>query len=349
MLFHRSCQVLGLRRSAGAALHWPGLAARSSSTASSSGNDKDDEIPSLRDVSTEAQQRKLREAGVTPGIDVTNSEQVHAVGRRLRSRRTMDDIYAVVLEESLKNKDEGKRVSADDVYKRTQERLYEEEHGRKPPSHTDFQVKYMPWGPDFELERLEKVSYTENDPWPDRAVTPENPVYNINMVESADAETAAAMNDAEVRMYHPRKGFDPRQEFSDAVDELGHWEMEFLAFVREVPLWQRRTLPLLHEHYRNIAHRVRRAEKRFVHCRNAALAPAKAGSAAYTATEAWIERIRKMIAETHKSLATRSYDPLKMKKSVLGKLLRMTSDDFEFHKIKEKEKRNNLIAEFNGE
>jgi hypothetical protein len=262
----------------------------------------------------------------------------------------MDDIYAMVLEESLKSKDDGKPVSQDAVYKRTQERLYEEEYGRKPPSKTDFQVKYMPWGPDFLLERLEReTTFTDNDPWPERAVTPENPVYNINAVETADAKTAAAMNEAEVRMYHPRKGFDPRQEFSDSVDELGHWEDEFLTFVREVPLWQRRTLPLLHEHYRNIAHRVLRAEKRFIHCRNAALAPAKAGSAAFAATENWVEQIRKVIAETHKSLATRSYDPLKMKKSELGKLMRMSADDFELHKIKAKMKRNAIIAEFNGE
>lgn len=346
---------MGRGAAAAALSHTRRCTSNTSDASSSPLADQDEQIPNLRSVAQDAQRRRNDALGLS-GVDPKSAEQVHAAGRRIRSKRTYDDIVAAVLDETLKDMDQGAASpTTDQVYKRTQERLYEEEFGHKPTSSSDFQVKYLPFGPDFSLNRLEQPTYDENDPWPERSVTPENPVYNLHMVEDVadggrSAEANKAANDAAAqRMYMPRKGFPPLAEFSDAVDELGHWEMACIAFATAVPLWQRRTLPLLHEHYRNMAHRVIRAERRFTQCRNAALAPAQASSAAFAATEEWIARVRRLLQEIHKSLAAPAYDPLKMKRSALGRYMRMSAEEMEAFKAKEKQRRNALIAEFGKE
>ena len=345
MILLRRCRVPPLL----ANLH---LSPRHSATTGGSGdsstsNAKED-IPELRSIAQESARRRATAFDLA-GLDVKNPEQVHAAARRVRRRRTMDDVLGIVLDESLKDKDRGINTTAENIAKRTQEKLYEEEHGRKPPSKNDFQVKYMPWGPDFSLHRLEETHVFDGDLWPERSVTPENPVINKHLVETqgVQLDDAAVINNE--AMFQPRPGRDPRDEFCDSADELAHWEIQFITFIRDVPLWQRRTLPLLHEHYRSLAHRLIRAEKRFVRCRDAALAPGRVGSAAFKATEDWIERSRKLISETHKSLASMAYDPLKMKRSLIGSYMRFSAEEFERFKDREQQRRNQLISEFNGQ
>ena len=69
----------------------------------------------------------------------------------------------------------------------------------------------------------------------------------------------------------------------------------------------------------------------------------------FKATEDWIERSRKLISETHKSLASMAYDPLKMKRSLIGSYMRFSAEEFERFKDREQQRRNQLISEFNGQ
>lgn len=225
--------------------------------------------------------------------------------RHRRRRRSVDTILGDVLHDALKLRDMGHKPTADFVYKRSQERMYEEEYGQKPPSAKDHAVKYIPFPPDLRLHRLlplEKSSdnsssgngvtdeetpgnttrYSKNymhtyrflpeDPWPERAITRGNPVWTKRMVaEDAQKTSGAALKDWERRMYAPRSGYDVAGEFCDGMDELAYWEAQLLLLLRGAPLSQRRSLPYLHEFYRMYVHRAIRAEKRFIAARNAAL------------------------------------------------------------------------------
>ncbi|KEG12973.1 hypothetical protein DQ04_01291030 [Trypanosoma grayi] len=267
--------------------------------------------------------------------------------RRNRRKRSVDSIFGDVLHEALKLRDMGHKPDADFVYKRTQERMYEEEYGHKPPSAKDHAAKYIPFPPDLSLNRLLPLEeMVGDDPWPERAITAQNPVWTQKQVEEDRiANGGAKLRAWEKSMFAPRDGFDPTGEFMDAMDELAYWEERFVKFIREAPLSQRRTLPLLHELYRYITHRLIRAERRYIGTRDVALSKAHASPSVYKMTEGNVDRIRALYAETHRSLSSPNYDPARMKKSATGPLLQMSEAEFAEWRNVRKHQRNRLVAE----
>ncbi|KAG5466810.1 hypothetical protein LSCM1_00987 [Leishmania martiniquensis] len=305
--------------------------------------------------------------------------------RRNRRKRTADAILGDVLHDALLLRDMGEKPTADFVYKRTRERMYEAEYGRKPPSAGENAAKFIPFPPDFHLHRLlplfkdceddaagsaptDSASCgaarpaaparvrTKNfmntyallppDPWPERAVTPDNPVWTRHQV-ALDMERTGGrgLKEWEERIYSPRPGYDVYGEFLDAMDELGHWEVQLIQFLRVVPLSQRRSLPFLHEWYRLLVHRVVRAERRYLRIRDVALAKSNASTALFKRTEQLVDNIRSYYAEAHRSLASANYDPLRMKKSALAPLMRMTDKEFAEWQEVQRQRRNALAAE----
>lgn len=304
--------------------------------------------------------------------------------RRNRRKRTADAILGDVLHDALRLRDMGHKPTADFVYKRTQERMYEEEYGRKPPSSKENAAKYIPFPPDFHLHRLlplyggdsaaatacpkpsggedqpqasNSPTYTKNsmhthvlmedDPWPERSICPQNPVWTRQRVEQDKQRTNGKDFKAwEELMYNPREGCDLTGEFIDAMDELAHWHVRFLSFLRDVPLSQRRSLPFLHEWHRLLVHRVIRAERRYMRVRDVALAKLKAAPSLHTRTELAVEEVRAIYAEAHRSLASPNYDPLRMKKSALAPFMRMSRDEFAEWREVQRQRRNSIVADF---
>ena len=301
--------------------------------------------------------------------------------RRNRRKRSMDAILGDVLHDALRLRDMGEKPTTDFVYKRTQERMYEEEYGKKPPTAKETAAHHIPFPPDFHLHRLlplfgdatttatadddsadakgrpakPTAVYTKNhmnvytlvppDPWSERAITPENPVWTRRDVEADHQKTGGkGLKEWEERMFAPRPGYDLAGEFLDAMDELAYWERQFLIFVRVVPLSQRRSLPFLHEWYRLLVHRVVRAERRYIRVRDALLPRSKASAAVFAETEKLVENVRAYYAETHRSLSSANYDPLRMKKSLLAPILRMTDAEFDEWQEEQRRKRNALVA-----
>ncbi|KPA86193.1 putative mitochondrial hypothetical protein [Leptomonas pyrrhocoris] len=310
--------------------------------------------------------------------------------RRNRRKRSMDAILGDVLHDALLMRDMGEKPTSDFVYKRTQERVYEEEYGRKPPSAKETASQCVPFPPDFHMHRLlplfgdvtaaadgaepvvseaktdaadtaqrpatQAPIYTKNhmnvhtlvppDPWPERSVTPANPVWTRRDLEEDKNKTGGkGLKEWEERMFAPRPHYDLPGEFLDAMDELAYWERRFLVFLRAVPISQRRSLPFLHEWYRLLVHRVVRAERRYIRVRDALLSKSKASAAVFAQTEKVIDDVRSYYAETHRSLASPNYDPLRMKKSVLAPVLRMTDAEFEEWQEEQRQRRNALVAE----
>lgn len=313
-----------------------------------------------------------------------------ATRRRRRKRQSLDSILGDVLHDALLLRDMGEKPSVDFVYKRTQERLYEEEYGKKPASAKEVAEKFIPFPPDFHLHRLLPLftdsttttvsgspdsttdyyasaareassgdfgksknhmysfSLLEEDPWPTRAITPANLVWTRGMVEEDKEKTGGRrFKQWEAAMYDPREGYDVMGEFQDAMDEFAYWEGKLLDFVREAPLSQRRSLPYLHEWYRLLVHRTIRAERRYISTRNAAIGgkERKATAAQFKQTEDAVERVRAIYSETHRSLSSPNYDPLRMKKSILAKYLRMSPDELMQWRAADAQQRNQLIAD----
>lgn len=407
-----------------------------------------------------------------------------------RKKKTMDDVLGDVLTEAIAMKDQGQKPDVDTIYKKTQERLYEAEYGRKAPSGNtqEIQRKYLPFPPVLSMYRLEPIVYlategdiqmkdnrrestnismrkyispsayspappapassgslikmsfgkreedyftdidketqinnanvfelegqrksqqleafiaSHEDPWPIRSITIDNPILNRHdadlkeanrlrnrqnverkirsleaelirlgqptaqpnvdgkSVEELQAEVQSLQDDLATNpiylddhalMYAPRLGFNPVEEFTDAVDEHFYWEQQFIQFIRDVPLWQRRSLPFLHEHYRLVTHRLVRAEARFIACRDKALASVRAGPKLFAETEARIDRSRILCADTHKSLSSPNYDPMRMKKkSLAGTLMAMSENAFADWLADERAAKNTLIASLSPE
>ncbi|KPI90284.1 hypothetical protein ABL78_0666 [Leptomonas seymouri] len=312
--------------------------------------------------------------------------------RRNRRKRSMDAILGDVLHDALRMRDLGEKPTTDFVYKRAQERMYEEEYGKKPPTAKEAAAQYIPYPPDFHMHRLlplfdsgtaaaaaETVApepgpeagavgvaprlvksapacrknymhvhaLVPPDPWPERSVTPENPVWTRRDVEEDRQKSGGkGLKEWEERMFAPRPNYDLSGEFLDAMDELAHWERHLLTFLRVVPISQRRSLPFLHEWYRLLVHRVVRAERRYIRIRNALLAQSKSTASVYARTEKIVEDVRGYYSETHRSLSSPNYDPLRMKKSVLAPILRMTDAEFEAWQEVQRQQRNALAAEF---
>ncbi|EPY31050.1 hypothetical protein STCU_03653 [Strigomonas culicis] len=287
--------------------------------------------------------------------------------RHNRRKRTMDAILRRRAARRLKLRDMGPAADRRTfVYKKTQERAYEEEYGHKPPSATDHAMKYIPFPPDLHLHRLIPLHPLEDegdggrdtrhglhrchvlpdDPWPERAITTANPVWTKRM-HAADQERrkGKGYTEHEDRLYNPRAGCDPSSELLDAMDELAYWEEHLLTFLREAPLPLRRTLPYLHEYYRFAVHRTVRAEKRYMRCRDAVVVARKASTDLFRRSELPVERVRSFYGEAHRSLASPNYDPLRMKKSALAPLMKMTVEEFGQWKADRKAEREALLAE----
>lgn len=277
-------------------------------------------------------------------------EATSAVNRRRnRKKKTMDHVLGEVLEDALRMRDMGKKPDMDFIYKQTQERVYEAEHGQKPPSQKDRNAKYVPFPPDHNLNRILPSTLFDDDPWPERSITRENPVMSHNEMERDKHSNGGRLAKSQEAMFLPRDGRDPVAEFVDAVDELSHWELKLIEFVRDVPVSQRRTLPLLHETYRALTHRVIRAEKRFITTRDYALPKAQPSSEVFKRTEDRVERVRASYAAIHKSLSSPNYDPIVMKnRDVVGHLMSLSPEQFDAWKQEETNKRNLLISEFSG-
>ncbi|KAG5492103.1 hypothetical protein GH5_01007 [Leishmania sp. Ghana 2012 LV757] len=329
-------------------------------------------------------------SAANPALDTDVAKEIDPVAsnrnrRRNRRKRTADAILGDVLHDALLLRDMGEKPTADFVYKRTRERMYEAEYGRKPPSARENAAKLIPFPPDFRLHRLLPLFeergddavesaptdspsygatrpaaparvYTKNymntyallppDPWPERAVTPDNPVWTRREVDADREKTGGrGLKEWEDRMYGPRPGYEVHGEFLDAMDELGHWEVQLIHFLRVVPLSQRRSLPFLHEWYRLLVHRVLRAERRYIRIRDVALANSNASTALFKRTEQLIDNVRSYYAEAHRSLASANYDPLRMKKSALAPLMRMTDKEFAEWQEVQRQRRNALAAE----
>lgn len=268
--------------------------------------------------------------------------------RRNKRKKTMDHILGDILEDALRMRDAGKKPDMDFIYKQTQERVYEAEHGRKPPSQKERTAKYIPFPPDHNLHRILPNTMFDDDPWPERSITSENPVLNTNEAERDKQNNGGKILKEQEKMYQPRGGRNLVEEFADAVDELSFWEGKFVGFVREVPVEQRRTLPLLHEYYRGLTHRLMRAERRFITTRDFALSHAKASPDAFKRTEDRVERVRSFYAATHKSLSSPNYDPVKMRqRDYIGRLIAMNPGEFEAWQQDELREKNQLIADFN--
>lgn len=349
---------------------------------------------SKKDKKTPPSEQQAEKASIVAEIDqvVSNGNR-----RRNRRKRSMDTVLGDVLHDALRMRDMGEKPSADFVYKRTQERIYEEEYGRKPPTAKETAAQYVPFPPDFHMHRLlplfpaadadfdggavasrrgegsdgdagadaaqqprpvtQPPVYTKNhmhmhammpsDPWPERAITPENPVWTRHAVDTDKQNTnGKGLSAWEARMYDPRPGYDLTGEFVDAMDELAHWEAHLLRFLRGVPISQRRSLPYLHEWYRLYVHRVIRAERRYIRVRDALLQQTKVSTAVFARTEKLIDDVRGYYSETHRSLSSPNYDPLRMKKSILAPVLRMTDAEFEEWQDVQRQRRNALAAEF---
>lgn len=319
--------------------------------------DEIDPLSALEKVA--ARRRRDMEEDIAPG---SGDKEIKAARKRRSAsrRKTVDNILGDVLNDALRLRDLGKKPSVDFIYKRTQERLYEEEYGKKPPSAKEHAARYIPFPPDFHLHRLLPLyplsapssgyAYVHrllaDDPWPARAITPSNPVWTKGQVEDDKCKTnGEKLREWETEMFSPRVGYDEVGEFLDASDELAHWECELLNFLRTVPLTQRRSLPYLHEWYRLLVHRVIRAERRYTRTRDAALAKAKASSNLFKRTEDRIDRIRAVYAEAHRSLSTANWNPEKMKKSTLAPFMKMSDAQFLEWREVERQRRNILVAE----
>ena len=257
-------------------------------------------------------------------------------------KQSVDTILNDVLQESLKMRDQGKKPDAEFVYNKVQRRFYESQHGRKAPSSGSLSQKYVPYPPDFSLYRVVPFDFAAEDPFPARAITPYNPVPTKK--ERQDREAHFAQQDD--KMYSHPEGRDVVGVFVDAVDELQHWTFQYVDFIRDAPLWQRRSLPLLHELYRYVAHRLLRAENFYIAARDRAAAKVQASSSLFAATEDRVDQVRMLCSETHRSLASVGYDPLRMKKTLTCSLLSMTPSEYREWKDIDNEKKKRLAAEF---
>lgn len=261
----------------------------------------------------------------------------------LKRKRTMDDVLRDVIDEALAARDRGENPTSDFVYKRTQERMYEAEHGRPPPSKDKQYLSHIPPEPKQDLRRLAPTnSLFDEDPWPQPCFSAFQHTQNFvrdvyggggrddNSAPAAGAAAAISGNGASASVPEGADREELVRNFSDAVDELGYWELQYVKFLRGHSLGLRRALPLLVEQYKMLTHRLIRAERRLLAARDRAVGLGlKLDPKDYAGAETWFERVRKIYSETHKSLAQTSYDPTRMNRTVTGPLLKMNEEEFE--------------------
>lgn len=253
----------------------------------------------------------------------------------LRKKRSIDDVLNEVMTAALAARDRGEQPDMDFVYRTTQEKLYENEHGEKPPSKDNNFKQHIPPAP-TNMRRLTPLTLFDDDPWP---VVAEPDA-------KADAAPAAEGDEPKVEV---RDVHSAIADFADATDEYAFWEQRYLEFLRDHPLGLRRALPMLTEHYKHLTHRFLRAERRFIASRDKAVGlGAKLDPKMYSKTEARIQRGRKMFVETHKSISQTTYDPVNMNKAFSGKILKMTAEEFEAWKAEDRDERNELASCFDA-
>jgi hypothetical protein len=264
----------------------------------------------------------------------------------VKKRKTLDDVLKNVLDEALAARDRGENADSDFVYKRTHEKMYEAEYGRAPPSKSNTHLNHIPPEPATDVRRLVPVDLFDDDPWPQPSWSAYKEIGE-KTASKDDAAGAASSEGSEVEVEAAAVERDPVADFSDAADEIGHWEVRYVEFLRNHTLGLRRTLPVLVEQYKLLTHRLLRAERRFLNARDKAVGSGKRLEPKdYAVTEAIIERIRKIYSETHKSLTQNSYDPTNMNRSVTGALLQMTPEQYEDWKTEVREERNRVMSSF---
>jgi hypothetical protein len=140
-------------------------------------------------------------------------------------------------------------------------------------------------------------------------------------------------------------GRSVRDRFLDAQDELAHWEREYLVFLRTYPVGLRRALPLYHEHYKHLTHRLVRAECRYLERRDAVVSAGIATPKFYALTEGRIERVRAVYVETHRALTQPNYDPTKVPGATTGAVIPLNEAQFDEWVNDDRATRNEIFAE----
>jgi hypothetical protein len=186
--------------------------------------------------------------------DIDPVHQVRRVRRRSKSReRSGDAILGSIIDDSIKARDAGIKVDQAQVYNIAQRRMYENEFGESAPSEGDLVVKHVPFPPDFDMVRLCPWGIFSDDPWPERSISKDNPVWSNRDVDIDSERTGGKrFKESMDRMYNPRPGRALLDEYTDSLDEFLFWEIRFVDFLRAAPLTQRRTLPFLFEEYRGL-------------------------------------------------------------------------------------------------
>ena len=297
---------------------------------------------------------------VTPGREV--QEEMH---RRKKAgklptpgqrRKTIDTIMGDILEKSMDHRKEEKPPDMTEIYDQASAKMYKDEYGQEPPSQQRDHHKFIPLPPNVYMMQVSQFELYDEDPAPERSITRENPVMTREMqvnyedkkkrgVELTDAEKL--MDEVRERSIHTFDGpVDHKARFVDAIEELGYWELRYLQFLRDCPVGLRRTLPMQHEHYRHLTHRIVRANDHFITCRNDAMREIRGSSRLYADTEDRIARTRQMYTETFKSLANLQADPAKMKRWFTGKIINMSAAEWEEWQEDDRRARNQLMAEF---
>ena len=296
-----------------------------------------------------------------PRVRRSNSDDPSATATgKKRKKTSMDDILNDVLLDAVAARDRGERPDMDYVYKKTQEKCYEAEHGRPPPSKNANYEQHLPMPPDVTVRRLIPLTMYDDDPFqtlPQFDVSPVQPPQQEASSTTTMRDPAAANDDAGTRggATTPITSLSRAPPSAEAVealacelisslDEIVYWEEMSLDFIRDYPLGLRRALPLLQDQYKHLAHRYYKAEQRFLKARNAFVGSgAGMSTQVYAMTEDRVERARLYIVETHKSL-TSNYDPLRMKKSFTGKVLSLSEAQYGEWKASNEVLKNSLAA-----
>jgi hypothetical protein len=290
------------------------------------------------------QQAKIHDPANEP-LPLPNDMLGPKKDRTAGSKSTMDEILRHVMNDALAARDRGEKPDMDFVYKNAQEKIYEEEHGEKPPSTKSNHFQHIPFPPREEVRRLTPFTLYDDDPWPVKpgeqlSETPDERGKTKFEPKVADGEEEQQKVVEEQIEDEATKKQKVQDAFLDCSDELAHWEKKYLIFLRDYPLGLRRALPIYADLYKHLTHRLVRAERRYIRARNAVVGAGVASPNFFAATEKRVERCRKVYVETHKSLTQQNYDPTKIRKSFTGKILSMDAAQFEEWMDSDRDERN---------
>ena len=257
-------------------------------------------------------------------------------------KKTMDGILNDVMTEAIAQRDKGEKVDSEYINRRFHERVFEQEYGRPAPSKQTAHLHHIPMLPEENVRRLTPFTLFDQDPWPQRSFA--SPADRKREAEQGTAAVPPPTADANpppppAGSTNALAEINPKDEFLDAFDEIAFWELKYIDFLRDVPLGQRRSLPIFFDMYKHLTHRLVRAENRFIAARERLLGKAKIRPSSYAATERVVQQVRDIYVETHKSLQRRSYDPLKAKHCVSGQLMQLSPQQYvEWKEIQRRER-----------